>query len=98
MIKKILHYLRDYARGLYPFLACVVGGFFFIALALETSMVVRLVCVSFGCCCYAWAIDMAEARAKAAAEGRAARLILDTLTSGRSSEIRVAITEKRQAD
>ncbi|MFC3072369.1 hypothetical protein [Shinella pollutisoli] len=97
-MSKPLHYLRDYARGLYPFLACLVGGFFFTALAFETSLAVRLICIAFGCCCYAWAIDMAEARSKAQGSFDTADRLITALTNGMDTQITVTITEKRQAD
>lgn len=95
-MKRFLKYLIEAIRGFYPFLACLVGGFFFVALPFEESGIVRFVAILLGGCCYAWAIDLAEARAKAEAEGRVARLMLDTLTSGKSSELLVTVIDKRQ--
>lgn len=95
-MKRLIKYLIEAIRGFYPFLACLVGGFFFVALPFEESGIVRFVAILLGGCCYAWAIDLAEARAKAEASSKAAAQIIDALTSGLDTEFRVTIYDKRQ--
>lgn len=96
-MKGLLKYLIETIRGFYPFLVCLVGGLFFVALPFEESGIVRFVAILLGGCCYAWAIDMAETRAKAEAESKAAAQIINALTSGLDTEFRVTINDKRQA-
>lgn len=95
-VRNVSAFLLERFRAFYPFIACLIGGALF-AGAFEQTGGQRFVPFIIACCIFAWALDMAETRAKAAARSEWAQKVLGSLLSGGDTEIRVVITGDRRA-
>lgn len=91
-----MKFIKDTARGFYPFLVCLLGAAL-IASSFDFEGWGKLLPALFGCCAFAWAIDMAETRARAAAREEWAAKVLGSFLTGSDTEIRVVISDDRQA-
>jgi len=90
VLKNVFAFLLDWLRGFYPFLACLIGGALF-AGAFEQTGMQKLVPLLVACGVFAWALDMAETRAKAKARAEWAQKILNSFLNGIDTDIHVRI-------
>jgi len=94
-IKIISRWVRGYLSFLYPYALCLMGSqFFAITYRLEGAPFWVGSALSF--VCFFFAIEVTEARAKAAATNETASRFIAFLTNGADSEINVYFHDKRE--
>jgi len=97
VLKNVFAFLLDWLRGFYPFLACLIGGALF-AGAFEQTGMQKLVPLLVACGVFAWALDMAETRAKAKARAEWAQKVLNSFLNGIDTDIHVRISKDTPAE